>query len=348
MKKLVIALLTASMLTPAVTAAAPQVAGYFTGSDIVVMIDDHPIPSWNKDGVSYVAVEDLAAYGFNLSWRTDMNLPMLSVKHDRTGAITADYDPASAPQTGLTPYYDSRIITDIGSYPVRSYNIGGKTLISMDDLARYFAEPGGYVWDGEARELRLYPCAHVRYPDGLDYFAAFPAEVPADGTIEFTRENGVWTALQPAGDVRSVGWLNLAADAVHFDGKAVPYIADAYAVTYEQTDGAVQWVRRPENLFAADGHALDPYWYDEYLIAAPDYAAAVEAAVPDESGAFRLYVNGERVDGVLIRRDVQMLDGRVITEEYSFVHGLRIAKEDIRTVRIEFGGENADKSPFST
>ena len=69
----------------------------------------------------------------------------------------------------------------------------------------------------------------------------------------------------------------------------------------------------------------------------------MEAAGPDESCAFRLYVNGERVDGVLIRRDVITLDGRVITEEYSFVHGLRIAKEDIRTVRIEFGAENPHK-----
>jgi len=348
MKHLLVALIAAALLAAPVSAAEVEIAGYFVRSDIVVKIDDRPIEAWNKDGVSYIAVEDLAAYGFALSWRTDQNLPMLSVLHDRTGEITADYDPAAAPASDPVPFYNSRIITDIGANLVKSYNIGGKTLISMDDLARYFAEPEDYVWDGEARELRLYPRGHVRYPDGLDCFSPFPAEIPADGGIEFTRENGVWTALQPEGDVREVGWLNLAADAVHFDGKAVPYIEEAYAVTFEQTTDRRQWVRRPEALFAADGHPLDPYWYDEYLIAAPDYAAAVEAAVPDESGAFRLYVNGERVDGVLIRRDVRMLDGRLITEEYSFVHGLSIAKEDIRTVRIEFGAENADKSPFGT
>ncbi|MBQ2708662.1 MAG: hypothetical protein IJF67_10380, partial [Clostridia bacterium] len=152
---------------------------------------------------------------------------------------------------------------------------------------------------------------------------------------EYIRSGGIWTPCQPEGDIRTVGWLNASIDALHFDGRAVPYIADALAVVYEQTDGPLAWVRRPSELLAPDGRPLDPYAYDEYLYAAPEDAAALKAAADAYPEVLALYLNDKKVDGVLVRRDAVMLDGRVITEEYSFVYGKTMPREEITHLRIE-------------
>ena len=139
-------------------AAGPAVKDYVLYSDIVATIDGHPIRSWNIGGYTAVMAEDLPGYGFRVIWDgTERTLRITRATRDGELATPRDW-PDYQPET-LThpvgsralPVYETDIVTYMGGERVESFNVGGWTLVWMDDLIRF----GGLVWYPEEREIAL-------------------------------------------------------------------------------------------------------------------------------------------------------------------------------------------------
>lgn len=128
-------------------------------TDIVAYIDDKPIRSYNIAGNTYIVVEDLAAYGFDVQWIAEGS-GKLVVGTTRT-ATPDGYTTTYVPEKNTKPagsvamqYLYTNITAWLGDKQVTGYNIGGYTCIGMDDLAGTFA--ANYVWDGVNGALKLY------------------------------------------------------------------------------------------------------------------------------------------------------------------------------------------------
>ena len=160
MKKLISLLLTLAFLLPgaAAFAAVPgEAIGDVLYTDVVATIDGFPIRSYNIAGETYVVVEDLAEYGFSVSWLPDVGKLVIDPVHAGTpDTYTTTFKPTKNTVPAGTPamkYLYTQITTWIGERQITGYNIGGYTCIGMDDLAEAFAE--SYVWDPATITLKL-------------------------------------------------------------------------------------------------------------------------------------------------------------------------------------------------
>lgn len=115
---------------------------YVLATDIVAYIDGYPISSYNIDGNTAVVAEDLDAYGFDVVWSSQSRT--LTVNRNINKAVTGgNYQPtALAVKVGtpLMPIYDTDIRTYLGSSLARSCNVGGKTIVFLDDLNTAFGK----------------------------------------------------------------------------------------------------------------------------------------------------------------------------------------------------------------
>ncbi len=142
---------------PQVIFAAPKVGDvvdHVLHTDIVTYINGLPIRSYNIKGYTAVIVEDLSNYGFYVVWYgTEREL---TVRPLASGQLVGGYTPEKNTQpigSKAMPVYFTDIVTYLDGVKVDSYNVGGRTIIYVDDLAKFYAKE--YVWDPEARTLSL-------------------------------------------------------------------------------------------------------------------------------------------------------------------------------------------------
>ncbi|NLZ35917.1 MAG: hypothetical protein GX897_00350, partial [Clostridiales bacterium] len=131
-----------------------DVVNYYLYTDIVTYINNIPIRSYNIDGYTAVVVEDLANYGFDVVWSAGART--LSVTRNTSKRIIGGYEPgANTGKVGSRAgeVYFTDIVTYFNGNAVKSYNVGGRTIAYVDDLADYYKET--YVWDSYARTLSL-------------------------------------------------------------------------------------------------------------------------------------------------------------------------------------------------
>ncbi len=131
-----------------------DVVNYYLYTDIVTYINKIPIRSYNIDGYTAVVVEDLANYGFDVVWSASART--LSVTRNTSKRIIGGFEPGA--NTGKVgnragEVYFTDIITYFDGQAVKSYNIGGRTIAYVDDLAEFYKD--AYVWDPYARTLSL-------------------------------------------------------------------------------------------------------------------------------------------------------------------------------------------------
>ncbi len=170
------ALLAAGALVLPTAAAKPgDPIGWVLYTNIVTYIDDHPIRSYNIDGNTYIVVEDLMEFGFEVTW--DGATSKLSVG-EKTGPITSTYKPEKNthnPGDRAMQYLFTNVTTWLKGTQVTGYNIGGYTCVFMDDIAEFYATE--YVWDGAASELRM---KTGKSSSSSQY--TIPTEKPTSGT----------------------------------------------------------------------------------------------------------------------------------------------------------------------
>ncbi|MDO5478574.1 MAG: hypothetical protein Q4G23_05355 [Clostridia bacterium] len=111
-------------------------------TDIVAKINGYDIASYNIDGYTVIVAEDLRNYGFNVEWR-EAERALYITKNKAAMSVNSSYTAMEIPASQLGKKANDVLYTDIRTYiegeAVRSYNIGGKTVIYFDELRRYGA-----------------------------------------------------------------------------------------------------------------------------------------------------------------------------------------------------------------
>ena len=125
-------------------------------TDIVTYINGYYIPSYNINGYTAVVVEDLLYYGFDVNWDGAAKTLKVTRNYARDFCPPDSYKPAkNTHKVGdrAMPVLYTDIVTYFEGDRVTSYNVDGRTIAYVDDLATYYQQ--SYIWDGTARTLKL-------------------------------------------------------------------------------------------------------------------------------------------------------------------------------------------------
>ena len=141
LKKIICLLAALALVSCSALAIEADVKIYKT--DIRAFVDSKPINSFNIDGWTGIVAEDLSAYGFTVIW--DPQKRTLEIG-DRDFLY-----PGSVSYPVLDEYkvYKTDIKTYVNGREVTSFNIGGYTVIFIDELMCY----GDVIWDPDARTI---------------------------------------------------------------------------------------------------------------------------------------------------------------------------------------------------
>ena len=149
MKRLFTVLLTFLICACMMCGVSADSSKYALHTDIVAYINDAPIRSFNIDGFTGIVAEDLLQYGFAVKY--DDSIRTLEV-YRLNNKITSTYTPEelTAPVGAKkAKIYDTDIKTYLDGNLVQSFNIGGETIIFIDELLCY----GKVVWHPEERKI---------------------------------------------------------------------------------------------------------------------------------------------------------------------------------------------------
>ena len=144
------ALLALEMFAPI---CADTVTDYVLYTEIRTSINGVEISSYNIRGYTAVIVEDLAAYGFDVTW--DGENGILSAARNAAKAITgmpAETVSGGAVGARAMPVYETAIRTFFDGREVEAFNVGGRTIVYMDTLAEMYA--ADYRWIPEEKALK--------------------------------------------------------------------------------------------------------------------------------------------------------------------------------------------------
>ncbi len=183
-------------------------AGDYVGtckySDVVTLINNYPIPSYNMNGYTFVAVEDLANYGFYIHW--DGNSQTLCIMRYNTKQVNPIQTYRDNPLDVGKKRFDM-VKTDvrlyIGWYGYEIECLGGipgKTLVNVDNLAAFglvewhpnekavkiwidglHIQPAPYIYTASSQTTYTPPSNTVYYPI---YATASYIESRIDGEFE--------------------------------------------------------------------------------------------------------------------------------------------------------------------
>ena len=175
-----IAVLVIMFVAFSVTVSAYEIKGEALKSDIVMYINNYPIPSYNYNGYTFIAVEDLAGYGFNIKWN-EYYKTLCIIRNDSN---EIDFLPTFLPmscQIGEKEFdmHTTNVRTFIGNYgyEIECYGgIPGYTFINVENLAVF----GELQYVPELRHMKLW----IR--DGLEcYDVPFPVRQDILSMVDF-------------------------------------------------------------------------------------------------------------------------------------------------------------------
>lgn len=132
-----------------------DVVTYTKHTDICAYINDYIIPSYNIEGYTGIVAENLRNYGFNVVWNEQERTLDISRNSEIT-TITQYLIPTQIAPSKLGKDAYAVLETDIKTYVngemVKSYNIGGQTIIIFDALSAF----GSIEWDEYSRKIKLW------------------------------------------------------------------------------------------------------------------------------------------------------------------------------------------------
>lgn len=157
MKKLFALILSISILAAIIPAQAKlgDIEGYTKYTDIVAYINHFAVESYNVNGKTCVIAEDLANYGFAVSWDGDTR--SLYITRDEGNnkinqySVPYETDPSMIGKDAL-PILSTDIKTFVNGVEAYSYNIDGKTVVDFESLSAF----GPVVWDNGLRVIKLW------------------------------------------------------------------------------------------------------------------------------------------------------------------------------------------------
>lgn len=232
-----IIMVVASVGVTSVSAKIGDVIGYTTYTDIKAYINHYAIQSFNVDGYTVVVAEDLKKFGFSVEYNdADRSLRIERDPNVRTITRSDNEIPTeTSPKLLGKPAFEI-LETDIKTYvngeEVKSYNIGGKTAINMNDLSAF----GGVVFDQTYRVIKLW------ITDGLAMLNSEESFKPLPKTTMYDiNRNTIQVYEYQVEDYLKVGWYETYIDA---------YNAKAALENQKKT------------LYSADGRTIKVFDYE--------------------------------------------------------------------------------------
>ncbi len=141
MKRKLIMFITAAVITApaAVYAENGDIAGTIYTTDILTQIDGRSITSYNIDGETLIALEDLSRYGFNVTYNDSVRAVFIN----QTGDCPADFKPLieRGRSGGIAGYYyESDIKAFVNGTPVTAYSLNGKMAAKVEELGGIYEQ----------------------------------------------------------------------------------------------------------------------------------------------------------------------------------------------------------------
>ena len=133
---------------------ADTIIDYVLYTDIRTYINGVEITSYNIKGNTAVIVEDLMYYGFEVGWVSGTRKLMVDRNIEKP-VLGTSVVKTSGGKVGdkAMPVYATDIETYFEEREVESYNVGGRTIVFVDDLAECYAS--SYKWDPKRRTLKV-------------------------------------------------------------------------------------------------------------------------------------------------------------------------------------------------
>ena len=176
MKKFSIILTLLLLVIPFSANAYGEIIGNYVNTDIVAYINEQPINSYNINGWTGIVAEDLTDYGFDVYWDGDART--LTVGHSYiptpqyteqnwqgNGTVKTNIEIKNniKPIGSFAGYiYSTDIKTYVAGEEVTAFNIGGRTIIYIDEL-QYF---GSVKWYEKERKI----CYNYVSPWNIDLY----------------------------------------------------------------------------------------------------------------------------------------------------------------------------------
>ncbi len=157
-----------------------DIIGKTINTDIAAYINHHAITSHNVGGSICIPADELANYGFDVLWNgAERALYITRGTKQFVGPSKTVFRNSMPVGTENLDIYYTDIRTFINGKQVKSYNVGGETLICFDDLAAF----GSVVWVPEVRAIKLWvegiPVAEFKYVPYEDMYKTYPqSEIP--------------------------------------------------------------------------------------------------------------------------------------------------------------------------
>ena len=124
--------------TPDAPEASGTVLGHYYTSNIRAFLNYKPIKSYNIGGRTLISVEDFKEHGFTVYWSPDVRvLQAQPIKPYPADEGEKDFGAPEGPaRSGRVAgnYYSTDIRTFVNNTFMESYNIGGRTLVFIEDL----------------------------------------------------------------------------------------------------------------------------------------------------------------------------------------------------------------------
>ncbi len=145
-------LLALSVIAPVI--AEDTVIDWVLYTNVRAFINGAEISSYNVKGYTAVVVEDLMYYGFDVVWNNNTKTLSASLNPNKkiTGAIIETVSGGASGEPAM-PVYATNIRTYFDGELFESYNVGGRTIVYMDDLSAKYGFL--YEWDEEYSALSL-------------------------------------------------------------------------------------------------------------------------------------------------------------------------------------------------
>lgn len=185
-------------LSPTVFAIG-EITGTVRYTDIKAYVKGKPIKSYNVDNWTCIVAEDLIDYNFEVIWSPDSRqLHINSVSWSDTPesgmAASYEFEENTHPVGSFAKYvYATDIKTFVNGNQVTAFNVGGYTLIYIDELMCF----GDVKWDAENREIsftRSYPYS-INLSNGKlhsVYHKSYEDTQTISGiSVEYTFNNGI-------------------------------------------------------------------------------------------------------------------------------------------------------------
>lgn len=207
MKKLICLCLLMVLCAVPVQAKTGDIAGTYYATDIVTTLNGFPIEAINIGGNTLIDAEAMAYYGFSVTWLPEtrcLDITSFGEPHEMRPAAKGNARPVGA---ALGRYYETDIITSLDGEPITAYNIGGRTFLHAEEMAKL-----GYLvkWDGNARTLEITSPLQ----------AGFVYSIKLTKGEAVTEEGcGSFSVLYTPDDITTTGDANYFNSTLSFDGR---------------------------------------------------------------------------------------------------------------------------------